>query len=96
MEGEIYQVRNRSNQDPLNFPIKVKNRLASLLSMSERGDGRPGSGMYAVFEIMVERLGRLVGELEGVWSEELAEVNARLREMGQDEIVPGGDGGMVS
>ena len=31
-----------------------------------------------------------------MWSEELAEVNARLREMGQDEIVPGGDGGMVS
>ena len=72
MEGEIYQVRNRSNQDPLNFPIKVNNRLANLLSMSERGDGRPGSGMYAVFEIMVERLRGLVQELEGVWSEELA------------------------
>ena len=42
VEGEIYQVRNRSNQDPLNFPIKVNNRLANLLSMSERGDGRPG------------------------------------------------------
>ena len=58
VEGEIYQVRNRSNQDPLNFPIKVNNRLANLLSMSERGDGRPGSGMYAVYEIMVERLWR--------------------------------------
>ena len=44
IEGEIYQVRNRSNQDPLNFPIKVNNRLANLLSMSERGDGRPGEG----------------------------------------------------
>ena len=66
IEGEIYQVRNRSNQDPLNFPIKVNNRLANLLSMSERGDGRPGSGMYEVFEIMVERLEGLLGELEGV------------------------------
>ena len=37
----------RSNQDPLNFPIKVTYRLASLLSMSERGDGRPRRGMYA-------------------------------------------------
>ena len=67
VEGDIYQVRNRSNQDPLNFPIKVNNRLANLLSMSERGDGRPGSGMYAVFEIMVERLGALIARLEGVW-----------------------------
>ena len=57
VEGEIYQVRNRSNQDPLNFPIKVNNRLANLLSMSERGDGRPGSGMVEVFGIMVGTVG---------------------------------------
>ena len=31
VEGDIYQMRNRSNQDPLNFPIKVNNRLANLL-----------------------------------------------------------------
>ena len=93
VEGDIYQVRNRSNQDPLNFPIKVNNRLANLLSMSERGDGRPGSGMYAVFEIMVERLGALLDALDGVWSEELGEVNARLREMLMEEIVVEGVGG---
>ena len=44
VEGEIYQVRNWSNQDPLNFPIKVNNRLANLLSMSERGMGGRGVG----------------------------------------------------
>ena len=95
VEGDIYQVRNRSNQDPLNFPIKVNNRLANLLSMSERGDGRPGSGMYAVFEIMVERLGALIARLEGVWEGELEEVNARLREMGMEEIEVGEVGGGV-
>ena len=91
VEADIYQVRNRSNQDPLNFPIKVNNRLANLLSMSERGDGRPGSGMYAVFEIMVERLEGLLGELEGVWSGELEEVNEVFRGMGVGvgEIVVG-------
>ncbi len=97
VEGEIYQVRNRSNQDPLNFPIKVNNRLANLLSMSERGDGRPGSGMYAVFEIMVERrLGGLIARMEGVWGAELEEVNGRLRELGVEEIVVGDSGRMVS
>src|SRR5437016_11799006 len=30
VEEAIYQVRNRSNEDPLNFPIKVNNKLASL------------------------------------------------------------------
>ena len=31
------------------------------------GDGRPGSGMYEVFEVMVGRLGGLIEELNGVW-----------------------------
>jgi hypothetical protein len=31
VEESIYQVRNQSGQDPLNFPIKVNNRLATLL-----------------------------------------------------------------
>ena len=57
--------------------------------------------MYAVFEIMVERLGGLVARMEGVWEGELEEVNARLREMGVEEVVVevprvavgGGEGG---
>ena len=73
VDSEIYQVRIRSNQDPLNFPIKVNNRLANLLSMSERGDGRPGSAMYVVLEIMVERLEGLLGELEAVGQGELGD-----------------------
>ncbi|NIS33340.1 MAG: glycosyl hydrolase, partial [Actinobacteria bacterium] len=48
VEANIYQVRNRSGQDPLNFPIKVNNRLANLLSMVERGDGAPNDGMREV------------------------------------------------
>ena len=89
VEADIYQVGNRPNRDRLNLPIKVNNRLANLLSMSERRDGRYGSGMYAVFEIMVERLEGLLGELDGVWSEELEEVNAVLRGMGMGEIEVG-------
>ena len=93
VEADIYQVRNRSNQDPLNFPIKVNNRLANLLSMSERGDGRPGSGMYAVFEIMVERLEGHLERLQEVWDEELAEVNGVLRGMGWRRSTWRGRGG---
>ena len=92
VEGDIYQVRNRSNQDPLNFPIKVNNRLANLLSMSERGDGRPGSGMYAVFEIMVERLGALiVTRWRACGREELGEVNARVEGVGDGGDCGGGE-----
>jgi hypothetical protein len=96
VEADIYQVRNQSNQDPLNFPIRVNNRLANLLSMSEQGDGRPGSGMYAVFEIMVERLEGHLTRLQAVWDDELAEVNEELRRLGLEDIVVAQEGRLVS
>ncbi|MXW66923.1 MAG: glycosyl hydrolase [Gemmatimonadales bacterium] len=88
VEGNIYQVRNRSNQDPLNFPIRVNNRLANLLSMSERGDGRPGSGMYEVFEIMVAELEGYTTRLDEVWRVELAAVNRELERLGLAPVDP--------
>jgi hypothetical protein len=41
VEEEIYQMRNQSNQDPLNFPIKLNNRIAALRRSVETGDARP-------------------------------------------------------
>ena len=38
VEGEIYQYRNRSSQDPLNYPIRLNNKLAALQGLVESGD----------------------------------------------------------
>ncbi len=88
IEANIYQVRNRAGQDPLNFPIKVNNRLANLLSMVERGDGRPTTGMYEVFDIMVERLAGFTTALDAVWANEMAAVNAELERRGMEPLDP--------
>ncbi|WP_419212396.1 VPS10 domain-containing protein [Maribacter sp. X9] len=50
IEEELYQVKNQSGQDPLNFPIKLNNRLASLRRSVEDGDARPTDGAYKVFK----------------------------------------------
>lgn len=50
IEEDLYQVKNQSNQDPLNFPIKLNNRLASLRRSVENGDARPTDGAYQVFK----------------------------------------------
>lgn len=56
IEEDLYQVRNQSSQDPLNFPIKLNNRLASLQRSVETGDGRPTQGAYTVFEELSKEL----------------------------------------
>ncbi|HSG48758.1 MAG TPA: hypothetical protein VLA43_13140 [Longimicrobiales bacterium] len=88
VEADLYQVRNRSGQDPLNFPIKVNNRLANLLSMVEAGDGRPVNGMYDVFGIMVDELAGYGATLDGIWARELPAVNAELARLGLDALDP--------
>jgi len=88
VEANIYQVRNRSGQDPLNFPIKVNNRIANLLGMVERGDGAPNDGMREVFGIMVEELAGYTTRLQEIWDADLAAVNARLQRLGLDPVDP--------
>jgi photosystem II stability/assembly factor-like uncharacterized protein len=50
VEQDVYQVRNQSNQDPLNFPIRTNNRLASLLRVVLSGEGRPTANTGPIFE----------------------------------------------
>ena len=78
VEDSVYQVRNQSGQDPLNFPIRVNNRLATLLAMSERGDGRPTTNMPAIFGILNTELGRYTAQLTQIWTTDLAAVNKEL------------------
>ncbi len=96
VEGDIYQVKNRSNQDPLNFPIRVNNRLANLLSMSERGDGPPREGMRDVFRIMSDRLQGYTQRLDQVWATDLAEVNRQLERLGLPRVDPDAKTKLVS
>ncbi|HXB32004.1 MAG TPA: hypothetical protein VNV35_01225 [Puia sp.] len=50
IEENLYQVKNQSGQDPLNYPIKLNNRLAALERSVETGDARPTAGSYQVFK----------------------------------------------
>ena len=78
VEENIYQVRNQSGQDPLNFPIKVNNRLATLLSMTERGDGAPTNNLPEIYEILNTELKGYTDALAKVWTTDLAAVNSEL------------------
>jgi uncharacterized coiled-coil DUF342 family protein len=48
IEKALYQTRNRSNQDPLNFPIRLTNKLAHLNSLVSMDDFKPTDQQLAV------------------------------------------------
>ena len=86
VEGEIYQYRNRSSQDPLNYPIRLNNKLAALQTIVEAGDYRPTDQAVAVFKELSARLDAEIGKLEDVVRSELAAFNKQLGAAGLDTV----------
>ncbi len=78
IEEALYQTKNRSNQDPLNFPIRLNNRLASLRRSVETGDARPTNGAYQVFEELSRELAGHLKDLNAVLDKDLPALNSRL------------------
>jgi photosystem II stability/assembly factor-like uncharacterized protein len=88
VEEEIYQVRNQSGQDPLNFPIKTNNRLASLLRVAISGEGRPTGNVEPIFTELVAELKAETDRLEQVVADQLTSFNSMLTRIKKTPIAP--------
>lgn len=66
IEEALYQVRNQSGQDPLNFPIKINNRLAALWRSVETGDSKPTDASYQVAKELSADLDKQLNELKKI------------------------------
>lgn len=84
IEEELYQVKNQSGQDPLNFPIKLNNRLASLRRSVESGEAKPTNGAYKVFAELSKELELQLNNLNGTLDQDLPIVNQVLKTAGAE------------
>ncbi len=50
VEEELYQTKNRASEDPLNYPIKLNNKLAHVLGVVEGSDNAAHAQSYMVYE----------------------------------------------
>ncbi|MFW6201755.1 MAG: WD40/YVTN/BNR-like repeat-containing protein [Gemmatimonadota bacterium] len=82
VEGEIYQIRNESGQDPLNFPIKLNNKIAALLGVVMSADARPTDQSYDAFDHLSGLLQEQLDALDAVIDERMPGFNALLDERG--------------
>jgi photosystem II stability/assembly factor-like uncharacterized protein len=86
VEEEIYQVRNQSGQDPLNFPIKLNNRLAALMGTVTRGDTRPSNNETPIFGDLKVELKVQTDRMQKIEDTDLAALNALLKKLGLETI----------
>jgi len=86
IEGEIYQVKLQSSQDPLNFPIKLNNKIAALQGVVESADVRPTEQAYSVFRTLSNALDAQLGKLDAAVKAKMPPVNQQLQRQKLDPI----------
>ncbi len=86
VEDSLYQTKNQSGQDPLNFPIRLNDQLGGLLSFVASGERRPPRQAYDVFSVLSPKLTVELTRLERIIARDLPTVNAALKAAGQPAI----------
>ena len=86
VEDSLYQTKNRSGQDPLNYPIRLNNRIGALLGVVQSSDGRPTQQSYDVYKVVSTELTKDLDKLHRLTSTNLPKINALLRAAGLKEI----------
>lgn len=78
IENELYQTKNRSGQDPLNFPIKLTNKLAHLNSLVGMDDFPPTQQDIAVKNELTAKINVQLDKFNQILSEEIQEFNKQF------------------
>jgi hypothetical protein len=86
-EKEIYQVQNRSGQDPLNYPIRLNNKIAALAGVASSADARPTSQTQEVFRILSAQLATQLASIRSALDQSLPSLNRQLSAAGLPAIV---------
>lgn len=76
IEKALYQTKNRSGQDPLNFPIKLTNKLAHLNSLVGMDDFPPTTQDIAVKNELTQQINAELVKFDKLVSEEIKAFNA--------------------
>ncbi len=87
IENELYQTQNKSRQDPLNFPIKLNNKLAHVGSLSSIGDYPPTDQAKVFYKEVSQNIDAQIQQWEQLKREELPKINQMVREKQVDAIM---------
>lgn len=81
IEKALYQTKNRSNQDPLNFPIKLTNKLAHLNSLVAIDDFPPTDQDIAVKNELSGKIKEQLTAFDALVDKEISAFNEEFNQL---------------
>jgi len=79
IEEALYQTKNQSSQDPLNYPIRLNNKLAALGSIVASADAQPTEQSYTFYDELAAQIDAQLKQLNQVMTDDLKSFNALAR-----------------
>ena len=86
IETTLYQTKNRSSQDPLNYPIKLSNKLAHLNALVGVGDARPTNQAIEVKNALVKEIDESLEAFYQLKEKNIPDLNEMVKSKQTDAI----------
>ncbi len=75
VEEALYQTKNRSSQDPLNYPIRLNDKLAGVGDSAANGWHAPTAQQMAVRDELMAKIDAELAKLKAIWDTDLPAFN---------------------
>jgi hypothetical protein len=79
VEEEIAQTKSKASEDPLNFPIRLNNKLLLLQETVESADTAPTQQSVAVFDLLSKQLDAALAQWHQILSADVPALNQAIR-----------------
>ncbi len=85
IEANLIQTKSHASEDPLNYPIRLNNKLAALASEIGQSFAHPTKQDYAVYDDLSSQTDQQLQQLNDVLTEKLPALN---RDIAREQISP--------
>ena len=80
IEEALYQTKNRSGQDPLNYPIRLNNKLAAVGGEADGSDYKPTSQVKAVHSEITGKIDEQLQILNKIFTDRIPKFNELIKQ----------------
>jgi photosystem II stability/assembly factor-like uncharacterized protein len=86
VEDSLYQSQSHAGEDPLNYPIRLNNRIGALMGVVSGAWGRPTQQSYEVYDLLNKLIDLQFDRMHSAMKA-VEKVNAVLKSAGQEPVV---------
>jgi hypothetical protein len=82
IEETLYQTKSKSGQDPLNYPIRLNDKLSGVFGAANAGYTAPSKQVQEVYAELAEQCDVQIAAFKKIQDEDVVKLNQLIREKG--------------